>query len=236
MREVSRRGRPVALRSSFRFTPTSGAGPAPATPRAFEVAAANPRFVPIGELPEHVVRAITTSEDAGFFAHHGFDFAELANAFAAGAERGRVVRGGSTITQQLAKNLYLSREKTLARKVREAAITIALEATVPKSRLLEIYLNIVEWGPGVYGIGPAAQHWFEADARSLTPKQAAFLASIIPSPLRYHGMRARGGVSENWEQHVNELLLKMAEQGALTGDELSHALGETIVFAGGEGG
>ena len=153
-----------------------------------------------------------------------------ADAFARGAEEGRVVRGGSTITQQLAKNLYLSREKTLARKIREAAITIALEATVPKARLLEIYLNLVEWGPGVFGIGAAAQHWFGKDARALTAKEAAFLASIIPNPIRYHGMRARGTPSDAWEQRVDDILLKMTEQGTLSGEDFLRALSEPIVF------
>ena len=198
--------------------------------RAFEIGPRSASFVPVADLPEHVVRAVTTSEDAGFFGHPGFDFAELADAFARGAEEGRVVRGGSTITQQLAKNLYLSREKTLARKIREAAITIALEATVPKARLLEIYLNLVEWGPGVFGIGAAAQHWFGKDARALTAKEAAFLASIIPNPIRYHGMRARGTPSDAWEQRVDDILLKMTEQGTLSGEDFLRALSEPIVF------
>jgi len=143
------------------------------------------------------------------------------------------VRGGSTITQQLAKNLYLSSERTIARKIREAAITIALEATVPKSRLLEIYLNVVEWGPGVFGIGAAARHWFGKDARALTPKEAAFLASVIPNPVRYDGMRARGAPSAAWEQRVQEILLRMSNQGALGPDELLRALAEPLVFAHG---
>jgi penicillin-binding protein 1A len=142
-----------------------------------------------------------------------------------------VVRGGSTITQQLAKNLWLSREKTLARKVREAVLTIALEATVPKSRLLEIYLNVAEWGPGLWGIGPAARHWFGKDARALTPREAVFLASVIPNPVRYHVLWERGDTTEAWDQRVNELLLKMSEQGALPEDAFLSALDERLVFA-----
>jgi membrane peptidoglycan carboxypeptidase len=188
--------------------------------------------VPIAELPEHVVRAVTTSEDAGFFGHEGFDFAELRNAFAEGAEAGKVVRGGSTITQQLAKNLYLSPERTLARKVREAAVAIGLEASVPKRRLLEIYLHVAEWGPGLWGIGPAARHWFAKDARELTPKEAAFLASIIPNPVRYHAMYARGFPSEAWEARVNDLLFRMTEQGALTDAELVEGLEAPLFFGG----
>jgi len=180
-----------------------------------------------------VVRAVTTSEDAGFFAHAGFDFDELRNALAAGAEAGRVVRGGSTISQQLAKNLYLTRERTLARKVREAVITVGLEATVPKARLLEIYLNVIEWGPGIHGIGPAARHWFGKDVRDLSPGEAAFLASVIPNPVRYHGMLARGEPSPTWRERVDALLLRMSEQGALSDDELLRALDQPILFARG---
>jgi hypothetical protein len=224
MRAAARTAPPVPLRASFvHRPPADGAAP------AIGVGPANPDFIPIAELPVHVVRAITTSEDGRFFGHEGFDFEELRNAFAE-AVAGRVVRGGSTITQQLAKNLYLTREKTLARKVREAAITVALEATVPKQRLLEIYLNVVEWGPGVWGLGPAARHWFGKDARELTPMEAAFLASIIPNPTRYHFMYERGDVSEAWRRRVDDVLLKMAEQGVLGNEDLARALAEPVVF------
>jgi penicillin-binding protein 1A len=227
LREAGRRA-PAALRHPFRHQPDAGD---PGS--AFVVGPANPDFVPIAELPEHVVRAVTTAEDAGFFAHAGFDFDELRNALAAGAEAGRLARGGSTITQQLAKNLFLSPERTLARKAREAVIAVALEASLPKRRLLEIYLNVAEWGPGLWGIGPAARHWFGKDARELTPKEAAFLASVIPSPVRYHAMFERGRASQAWEARVNGLLFRMTEQGALTDDELFEGLASPISFAGG---
>ena len=228
MRATARAAPPVVLRAPFVHRPTAtGAAP------AIAVGPANPDFVSIADLPVHVVRAITTSEDGGFFGHEGFDFGELRNALAEGAEAGRVVRGGSTITQQLAKNLYLTGEKTLTRKVREAVITIALEATVPKQRLLEIYLNIVEWGPGVWGLGPAARHWFGKDARELTPMEAAFLASIIPNPARYHFMHDRGAMSETWRRRVEDVLLKMTEQGVLGDEDLFRALAEPVVFTPG---
>jgi transglycosylase-like protein len=227
LREAARRA-PSPLRAPFVHRPD------PADPaRTLVVGPASPDFVPIGELPEHVLRAVTTSEDAGFFGHDGFDFDELRNALAEGAEAGKVVRGGSTITQQLAKNLFLSPERTLARKAREAIVAVGLEAELPKRRLLEIYLNVAEWGPGLWGIGPAARHWFGKDARELSPKEAAFLASIIPSPIRYHAMYARGFASEAWEAHVNDLLFRMTEQGALTEDELVEGLAAPIFFAGG---
>jgi monofunctional biosynthetic peptidoglycan transglycosylase len=224
MRAAAQRASPVDLRAPFTYRP-EGAPP-------FHVGPDNPDFVPLDALPDHVARAVTTSEDAGFFAHSGFDFAEIGNAMAEGIEAGRVVRGGSTITQQLAKNLWLSRDRLLARKVREALGAIALEATVPKDRLLEIYLNVAEWGPGVYGIGAAARHWFGKDARELTPKEAALLAAVIPSPARYDAMRARGAPTEALEQRVAEILLHMSDRGVLAHDELLRALKEPIGFAG----
>ncbi len=227
MREVARRAPPVALLGPFEHRPEGPDGP------RVVVGPASPDFVPIADLPEHVVRAVTTSEDAGFFGHDGFDFDELRNALVQGAEAGRVVRGGSTITQQLAKNLYLSPERTLARKIREAATTIALEASLPKRRLLEIYLNVAEWGPGLWGIGQAARHWFGKDARALTPKEAAFLATVIPNPVRYHAMFARGSATEAWEERVDELLLKMTAHGVISDAQLLEALREPILFAGG---
>ena len=223
MRAAARKEAPVALRSPFTFEPEDGP--------PFVVGPENPDFVPIDELPDHVVRAVTTAEDAGFFGHQGFDFDELGIALAEGLGAGRVVRGGSTITQQLAKNLFLTRDKVLARKVREALAAVALEATVPKPRLLEIYLNVAEWGPGLHGIGPAARHWFGKDPRRLSVKEAAFLASVIPNPVRYDAMRARGALTEAWEQRVSEILLHMNGHGVIDDDALVRALAEPLVFA-----
>ncbi len=231
MREAARRGARSPLADPFVHRPpldAGGRGP------ALLVGPANPDFVPIAELPEHVVRAVTTAEDGGFFGHAGFDFEELRNALAQGAERGRVVRGGSTISQQVAKNLFLGPERTFARKVREAVVTVGLEASLPKRRLMEIYLNVAEWGPGLWGIGPAARHWFGRDARALTPKEAVFLASVIPNPVRYHAMFVRGAPTDGWDERVRHLLLKMAEQGSLSDAQLADALVEPVVFQAGD--
>jgi hypothetical protein len=228
LREASRRAGPVPLTGPFRHRPPlDGGGRGP----ELRIGPASPDFVPVAELPETTLRAVTAAEDGGFFGHPGFDFDELRNALAQGAERGRVVRGGSTITQQVAKNLFLGPERTLARKIREAAITVGLEATLPKRRILEIYLNVAEWGPGVWGIGPAARHWFGKDARALTTKEAAFLAAIIAMPTRAQPMLARGVPTEEGLARTEEVLVRMAEQRVLTGDALSQALEEPLVFA-----
>jgi hypothetical protein len=226
IRRAARGAGEDALAGTFAYRPEGGAGPS----REILVGPGNPGFVPLPELPAHLVRAVLLSEDAGFYSHGGFDFAEMGNALAAGAEAGHLVRGASTITQQLAKNLFLSRERTLSRKAREALLTVALEAQLPKARLLEIYLNIVEWGPDVYGIGEAARHYFGKDARSLTPKEAAFLAAVIPSPIRHHAQFVRGELSESFRERIHGLLLRMASVGQLTDEELREALEQPVVF------
>jgi len=216
----------VSLRGPFAYRPLGHAG-APA--RELWVGARNPRFVPLEELPPYLTKAVLVSEDAGFYGHPGFDFQEMKNSIVSAAE-GERFRGASTLTQQLAKNLFLSREKTYVRKVREAWLTLMLEACLPKARLLEIYLNIIEWGPGVYGVGEAAQHYFGVDARALSVKQAAFLATIIPNPIRYHGYFTRGSLSETWEARVAELLGKLHRVGALSEDDYAVAQGTPVTF------
>ena len=186
----------------------------------------NPAFVPLGELPNHLVRAVLESEDAGFFGHKGFDLSEIQEALSKGGR----LRGASTLTQQLAKNLFLSRERTLSRKVREALATIALEVAVGKRRILEIYLNLVEWGDGVNGIGEAARHWFGKDARTLSPKEAAMLATVIPNPVRYEMYRRRGALTPAWEARVGDLLAKLRAIEVFDDEGLSAAEAETLTF------
>ena len=197
------------LKQPFEFTP--GGQDAPA--RSFEVGSGNPHFAPINTLPSWVMHAVTISEDAGFYGHHGFDFDEIKELISRDLAKGEAVRGGSTLTQQLVKNLFLSREKKLSRKIQEALITLEIEAALPKSRILEIYLNTIEWGPRIYGIGEAAERYFGERPQSLTPKQAAFLATIIPNPKKYYWYYARGYLTSNWEEKVDRLLDKEAELG-----------------------
>jgi hypothetical protein len=201
--------------------------------RGIVIGPQNPSFVTVAALPQHVVRAITTAEDASFWVHDGFDFHELEDAIAAGARRGQLGRGASTISQQVAKNLWLGRERTLARKAREALLTMALEASLPKRRILEIYVNLAEWGPGIVGLGEAARHYFGEDARDLSPREAAFLASIIPNPIRFHVYCARGELSPAWTARVDDLLIRLWATGVLTTDQLDAALVERLAFTHG---
>ncbi len=186
----------------------------------------NPAFVPLGELPSHLVRAVLESEDGGFYGHKGFDLFEVQEALSNGGR----LRGASTLTQQLAKNLFLSRDRTLSRKAKEALATLALEAAVGKRRILEIYLNLAEWGDGVNGIGEAAQHWFGKDARALSPKEAVMLATVIPNPVRYEMYLRRGALTPAWEARVQDLLEKLHTTGVLDDEGFHAAEAETLRF------
>lgn len=189
----------------------------------------NPAFTPLDGISPLLIRAVLLSEDSFFQTHQGFDFASLArNTFR--REEGDILRGGSTLTQQLAKNLFLSREKTLSRKIREAFITLALEARLTKSRLLEIYFNIIEWGPGLYGVAEATQHYFAKSPSELTTKEAVFLASVIPNPVRYHGYCSKGATTDIWEQRMADLMHKLHEAGDLSDEALEAGLDEELTF------
>jgi monofunctional biosynthetic peptidoglycan transglycosylase len=139
-------------------------------------------WVPLSRISPSIQKAVIVAEDASFYSHWGFDWEGIRDAVMRNVEQGKLGRGGSTITQQLAKNLYLSSDKTLLRKVNEAMITFALEYRLSKSRILEIYLNVVEWGQDVYGVEAASRHHFRKSATDLTPEEAALLAAILPAP------------------------------------------------------
>lgn len=146
-------------------------------------------WVPLARISSNLQRAVIAAEDASFFSHEGFDWEGIREAAMDNFESGEMKRGGSTITQQLAKNLYLSSERSLLRKAREALITRSLERHLTKGRILELYLNVAEWGRGIYGAEAAARHHFGKPAADLTPDEAAWLAAILPSPLRYDPLR-----------------------------------------------
>lgn len=146
-------------------------------------------WTPLNRIAPELQRAVIAAEDASFFVHEGFDWEGIRDAALYNLEAGELKRGGSTITQQLAKNLYLSSERSLFRKAREALITRSLEHQLTKTRILELYLNVAEWGRGVYGAEAAARHHFGKSASDLTTDEAAWLAAILPSPLRYDPIR-----------------------------------------------
>jgi monofunctional biosynthetic peptidoglycan transglycosylase len=143
------------------------------------------RWVPYSRIPGHLKRAVIAAEVDKFVGHWGFDWAAIERAYERNRQEGEIVRGASTISQQLAKNLFLSAERAWWRKAQEAGITVMLETLLTKRRILEIYLNVVEWGDGVYGAEAAARHHFGVPAVALSPAQAAQLAAMLPSPRSY---------------------------------------------------
>jgi monofunctional biosynthetic peptidoglycan transglycosylase len=143
------------------------------------------RWVPYEQISVHLKRAMIAAEDAKFVDHEGFDWDGIQKAIEKNERRGRIVAGGSTITQQLAKNLFLTPQRSWLRKGQEAIITLMLEAFLPKRRIFEIYLNVIELGNGVFGAEAAARHYFGIGAARLSPEQGARLAAMAPNPRFY---------------------------------------------------
>jgi monofunctional biosynthetic peptidoglycan transglycosylase len=143
------------------------------------------KWVTLSRISRNLINAVIVAEDGTFFSHGGFDWYEMQESLERNLAEGRPVRGASTITQQLAKNLFLSTSKSPVRKLKEAVVTLRLEENLSKMRILELYLNIIEWGNGIFGVEAAAQKYFRVPASSLTREQAVRLAAVIPSPLRH---------------------------------------------------
>ena len=173
---------PVLAVAAYRFVPP------PITflmiQRAVEGRGFKRDWVPLTQISPHLVRAVIAAEDARYCEHRGFDMQAIRKAMAAN-ERGGKVRGGSTISQQTAKNVFLWPQGNWIRKGMEAYFTVLIEVGWGKRRIMEVYLNSIEWAPGVYGAQAAAQRWFKTDAANLTPNQAARMAAILPKPLAW---------------------------------------------------
>lgn len=140
------------------------------------------KWVAYNRISGNLKRALIASEDAKFVDHEGFDWDGIQRAYEKNVARGRIVAGGSTISQQLAKNLFLTTKRTPWRKAEETLITLMLETIMDKQRIFEIYLNTIEWGNGIFGAEAAARHYFDTTAAELTIEQAAFLAAMVPNP------------------------------------------------------
>ncbi|MBI3286091.1 MAG: monofunctional biosynthetic peptidoglycan transglycosylase [Burkholderiales bacterium] len=168
------------------------------------------QWVPYKRISNNLKRAVIASEDDGFVEHEGVDWEALQKAYEKNQMKGKVVSGGSTITQQLAKNLFLSGQRSYLRKGQELIITYMLEACMDKQRILEIYLNVVEWGIGVFGAEAASQHYYGVSAAALTPAQAARLAVMLPKP-RYFDKNTGSA----YLQRRTELILKRMNSAEL---------------------
>jgi hypothetical protein len=170
------------------------------------------------------------AEDATFRSHHGFCQYHIRNSIRADMQSGRFTRGGSTISMQLARNLFLGREKTLARKIQEVFLTWRLEQYLSKDRILEIYANIVELGPGVFGFDQAGRYYFGRDLRDLTTREVAYLVSILPGPRLYHRFMDSGRVPDYWEAYLDRLINISKQRGWIPADSAESALEDSIVF------
>jgi len=165
------------------------------------------RWIPYERISGNLKRAVVVAEDSHFIDHEGFDWEAIEKAHEKNVKKGRVVSGGSTISQQLAKNLLLSAERTPWRKGEEALITVMIEQVMDKRRILEIYLNVIEWGEGVFGAEAAARHYFGVGAAALGPEASARLAAMIPNPRFYDHHR-----STRWlERHSQTILARMPQ-------------------------
>lgn len=197
---------------------------------SFLVGPENPDFVPFEEISPHLVNSIMTTEDSSFMKHRGFIVSEFRSALIKNLEAGYFRYGASSITMQLAKNVLLYREKTLSRKLQELFFTWDLENTLEKERILEIYFNVIEYGPGLYGIGPAAQHFFGRPAKDLTPVEAAFFSSILPAPKQRYQQYCKGTLTQWTSDKIERILALMFKRGRLTEQEYHDALATPLAF------
>jgi monofunctional biosynthetic peptidoglycan transglycosylase len=170
----------------------------------------------LSAIPGWVQGAVVTSEDWAFFQHEGFDFNQIRESVEDSVDKGRKLRGASTLSQQLVKNLFLSQDRSWFRKAAEAWLTHRLEAQFTKKQILEFYLNIVEWGPDVVGIRKAAQNYFGKPPSALNPREAAYLAYLIPSPRRYSRGFYKGELSAFAHRQIQRNLERMKQAGYIT--------------------
>ncbi|WP_306535071.1 transglycosylase domain-containing protein [Geobacter sp.] len=189
----------------------------------------NRYWTPSGSIPAEMKWAVILAEDANFYKHEGIDVKAIKNAIKYDLEKKSFARGASTITQQVAKNLFLSREKTITRKVKEIVLAKRMEEELTKGRIIELYLNVVELGPMVYGIGHGARYYFGKPASALTPRECAFLASMLPGPrVAYNPYKNLDKVLKR----SNMILRLLRNKGVLSAGEYQQAMGQEPNIAG----
>jgi Transglycosylase len=196
----------------------------------FTIGPDNPNFVPYDKISPHLISAIMTTEDNGFFKHRGWVSPEFKTALRRNLAGGGFRLGASSITMQTVKNVLLSREKTLSRKLQELFLVWYIEQLLPKERILELYFNAIEFGPRIYGIGPAAKHYFGKAASDLNPLEAVFFSSILPSPKRRYIQYCHGEPYPPWDKYLRRILAKVFERGRLTDEEYGQANAQPLVF------
>jgi hypothetical protein len=197
----------------------------------FKVGPSNPDFVPLDQISPYLVKSIMSTEDSDFYHHHGFIPTEFKSALVTNLKSCRFAYGASSITMQMVKNVLLTPEKTLARKLQELFLTWHVEHTLTKDRILEIYLNVIEYGPGIYGIGPAARAYFGKSAHDLNPVEAAFFSSILPNPKARYRQFCEGTLTKWTTGKIERILAIMLKRDRLTQAEYDQAIATPLVFA-----
>ena len=195
------------------------------------VGPSNPDFVPLTEVSPFLPNSLITTEDSGFYSHHGFITREFKTALVSNLKNNGFTHGASSISMQLVKNVLLYREKTLSRKLQELFLTWHMENVLTKERILEIYINVIEYGPGLYGIGPAAQQYFGKSAHDLTPTESAFFSTILPSPKIRYEQFCDGKPTQWTKDKIARILVLMHDRGRLTDEEYKQAADTPLVFA-----
>lgn len=184
----------------------------------------------IEQISPYLVHAILAHEDIGFFSHSGFSMRHIRDALVRNLQERRYVVGASTITMQLVKNVFLHREKTLSRKIQEVLLTWWLERVMEKRDILELYLNVIEYGPQVYGIRNAAEHYFSRPPSDLSPGEAVWLAHILPNPKQFHRQMVRGSISKGFADMMRKMLIRLRDRGSIAPESAEYGIEEVEHF------
>lgn len=196
------------------------------TPMLFETGPGTPAWVEFEHISPYMVQAVMAHEDATFPEHKGFAVFAIEDSLKANLRAGSMVRGASTISMQLAKNLFLDRQKTLGRKARETVLTWWLERSLGKRQIMELYVNVIEFGPDLYGLRPASRHYFQVEPHELTPAQSIFLTTLLPSPVKRHRQFEERRLTESTRGEIQYLLRRMHRKGTIATAALELGLWE----------
>lgn len=197
---------------------------------SFTVGPSNPDYVPFDQISPYLVKSIMSTEDSAFYQHRGFITSEFRTALVSNLKNEQFKHGASSITMQMVKNVMLYRDKTLARKLQELFLTWHVENTLDKDRILEIYFNVIEYGPWLYGIGPATRHYFGKNPKDLNPVEAAFFSTILPSPKERYKQYCAGTVTASNRAWIDRILGVMLKRDRLTQEEYDNALATPLLF------
>ncbi len=189
-------------------------------------------YEPLKQISPFLKKAVVLTEDSAFYQHNGFDWEELKKSFITNLEKGKFARGGSTISQQLAKNMYLNQEKSLLRKLKEAVITMQIEKSLKKDEILERYLNVVQFGPKIFGVKQGAQFYFHKSPANLELVECAFLAFLLPNPEKYSISYFRKELTGFARKRMRQIIQNMYQYQRITNDEYQYAIGKLAGFPG----